>query len=66
MAQSARLALAHLRHLNGRRADAAATVRTTAADRTAPDDDDPWFWYTHGLLWRAPEYLQRLRAAVGR
>jgi tetratricopeptide (TPR) repeat protein len=65
-AQSARLALGHLRHLRGSRADAAATVRATAEDRAAADDTDPWFWYARGLLWRAPEYLQRLRAAVQR
>lgn len=65
-AQSARLALAHLRHLNGQRAEATATVRATAADRGAADDTDPWFWYTRGLLWRAPEYLQGLRTTVQR
>ena len=65
-AQSARLALAHLRHLNGQRAEATATVRATAEDRGAADDTDPWFWYTRGLLWRAPEYLQRLRTTVER
>jgi tetratricopeptide (TPR) repeat protein len=65
-AQSARVALAHLRHLNGPRADAAATVRATTEDRTAGDDTDPWFWYTQGLLWRVPEYVHRLRAAVQR
>jgi tetratricopeptide (TPR) repeat protein len=65
-AQSARLALARLRHLNGQRAEATATVRATAEDRGAADDTDPWFWYTRGLLWRAPEYLQGLRATVER
>jgi tetratricopeptide (TPR) repeat protein len=65
-AQSARLALARLRHLNGQRAEAAAAVRATADDRGAAEDTDPWFWYTRGLLWRAPEYLQGLRAAVER
>ena len=65
-AQSARLALARLRHLNGQRAEAAATVRATADDRGAAEDTDPWFWYTRGLLWRAPEYLQGLRATVER
>ena len=64
--QSARLALAHLRHLNGQRAEATATVRATAEDRGAADDTDPWFWYTRGLLWRAPGYLQGLRATVQR
>jgi hypothetical protein len=65
-AQSARLALAHLRHLNGQRAEATATVRATAEDRGATEDTDPWFWYARGLLWRAPEYLQGLRATIER
>jgi hypothetical protein len=65
-AQSARVALAHVRYLNGARADAAAAVRATAADGTGAETADPWFWYTRGLLWRTAGYLLTLRALAQR
>jgi tetratricopeptide (TPR) repeat protein len=63
--QSARLALAHLRHAEGNRSDALARVTTLAsAPKKADDTSDPWWWYLKGIGWRAPGYLEWLRAAV--
>jgi hypothetical protein len=64
--QSARLALAHLRHAAGARAAAAEAVRATAVDRGVGETVDPWFWYTRGLFWRAAGYMRALRAQVQR
>jgi tetratricopeptide (TPR) repeat protein len=60
-AQSAYVALAHVRHTTGARAAAAATVRATALDTSVPDSGDPWFWYAHGLSWRGNGYLDDLK-----
>ena len=64
--QSARLALAHLRHAAGARAAAAEAVRATAVDRGVGETVDPWLWYTRGLFWRAAGYMLALRAQVQR
>jgi tetratricopeptide (TPR) repeat protein len=64
--QSARLALAHLRHAAGARAAAAEAVRATATDRGVREIVDPWFWYTRGLFWRADALMRTLRAQVQR
>jgi tetratricopeptide (TPR) repeat protein len=64
MAQSVRLALAHLQHVSGGRWQAAAQVRATVTSGAEPEKTDPWFWYTRGLLWRSAGYLQALRSAV--
>jgi len=63
-AQSARLALAFTEYQDGARADAAARVRDTAADRGAADDGDPWFWYAMGFGAVAQSELTALRALV--
>jgi tetratricopeptide (TPR) repeat protein len=60
-AQSAYVALAHVRHTTGARAAAAADVRVTTLDTLVPDAGDPWFWYPRGLSWRANGYLDDLR-----
>jgi len=63
-AQSAYVALAHVRHTMGARAEAAEDVRITTLDRSVPDAGDPWFWYSRGLSWRANGYLDDLREMV--
>jgi tetratricopeptide (TPR) repeat protein len=63
-AQSAYMALAHVRHSTGARAAAAADVRATTLDTSVPDAGDPWFWYSHGLSWRANGYLADLREMI--
>jgi tetratricopeptide (TPR) repeat protein len=65
-AQSARLALAHLRHLAGNRQDAAERVKQMVTDAVALDTADPWFWYTRGTYWRAEPYLALLQAMIRR
>ena len=60
-AQSAYVALAHVRHTTGARAAAAATVRATTLDTSVPDVGDPWFWYPRGISWRANGYLADLK-----
>jgi tetratricopeptide (TPR) repeat protein len=60
-AQSAYIALAHVRHSTGARAAAAADVRATTLDTSVPDIGDPWFWYARGLSWRANGYLDDLK-----
>jgi tetratricopeptide (TPR) repeat protein len=62
--QSARLALAHLRHAAGVRAAAAEAVSAVALDRRIGDTADPWVWYTVGLSWRAGHLLSTLREQV--
>lgn len=64
--QSARLALAHLRHAAGARAAAAEAARATALDRSGGETVDPWFWYTRGLSWRTGYLLSTLREQVRR
>jgi tetratricopeptide (TPR) repeat protein len=62
---SARIALAHLRHLEGKRSEAADRVTAVAAEAKRTDDGaDPWLWYLRGTAWRAPAYLDVLRAMV--
>jgi tetratricopeptide (TPR) repeat protein len=63
-AQSARVALAHLRHATGNRGDAAARVRALASDPAGRDADDPWLWYLKGMSWRADGYLAELRTMI--
>lgn len=63
-AQSARVALAHLRHAAGDRAGAATRVRALASDLAARDADDPWLWYLKGMSWRAEGYLAELRNII--
>jgi hypothetical protein len=64
--QSARLALAHLRHAAGARVAAAEAAGATAADRRVGETVDPWYWYTRGLSWRAGRLLSTLREQVRR
>jgi tetratricopeptide (TPR) repeat protein len=64
--QSARLALAHLRHAAGARAAAAEAARAAALDRGVGETVDPWFWYTRGLSWRTGALLSTLREQVRR
>ena len=64
--QSARLALAHLRHAAGVRAAAAEAARAAALDRGVGETVDPWFWYTRGLSWRTGHLLSTLREHVRR
>ena len=63
-AQSAYMALGHLRHSMGARAAAAADVRATTLDTSVPDAADPWFWYSRGLSWRGNGYLADLREMI--
>lgn len=65
-AQSAYIALAHLRHAGGARREAAADVAVLARDRTLPDMSEPWFWYARGAAWRASGYLEELRTIIRR
>jgi tetratricopeptide (TPR) repeat protein len=62
--QSARLALAHLRHAAGARTAAADAVRATALERGVAETADPWLLYIHGLYWRTGGYLQTLLKQV--
>jgi tetratricopeptide (TPR) repeat protein len=62
--QSARLALAHLRHAAGARTAAADAVRATALERGVAETADPWFLYIHGLYWRTGAYLRTLLKQV--
>ena len=63
-AQSAYIALAHVRHARGARSEAAADVAALARDRTLPDTSEPWFWYARGAAWRAGGYAEELRSIV--
>ena len=63
-AQSAQIALAHARHAQGARTEAAEIVRTSAADQTATDDSDPWFWYSVGYASRIDGDLAELRRMI--
>ncbi len=63
-AQSAYMALAHVRHARGARAEAAEDVRSSAGVKNAPDTADPWFWYSRGTAWRGPGYVDDLRKMI--
>jgi len=59
-AQSAHLALAHVRHVIGARTKAAAEIRITTQDQVTGDTADPWFWYARGMFWHANVYFESL------
>ncbi len=62
-AESATLALAYLRHAQGRRAEALERTRAL----TSQKDDvgtDPWLWYRLGTAWRTGAYLEAMQAIV--
>jgi tetratricopeptide (TPR) repeat protein len=59
-AQSAHLALAHVRHVMGARTNAAAEMRITTQDRVTGDTADPWFWYARGMYWHGDAYFDAL------
>jgi tetratricopeptide (TPR) repeat protein len=61
-AQSAYIALAHVRHKSGARAEAAEKVRLATRDNSVPDTVEPWLWYSRGLSWRVNGYFDDLRA----
>jgi tetratricopeptide (TPR) repeat protein len=63
-AQSAYMALAHVRHARGARAEAAQDVRSSAGVKNAPDTADPWFWYSRGTAWRGPGYIDGLKKMI--
>lgn len=63
-AQSARIAKAHLAHASGARADAAAAAME-AITSTRPEND-PWWVYSDGQVWRFDWYLDRQRRMVRR
>jgi tetratricopeptide (TPR) repeat protein len=63
-AQSAYVALAHVRHARGARAEAAEDVRSSARVRDVPDTADPWFWYSRGTAWRGVGYVEELRRMI--
>ena len=64
-AQSAAIAIAHLRHADSHRPDAAARIQSTMTDVEPLDAAaDPWYWYTRGTAWRAAGYLEALRDQV--
>jgi len=63
-AQSAYMALAHLRHGRGARNEAAQDIRSSARATDVPDTSDPWFWYARGTAWRGPGYLEQLRTMI--
>jgi hypothetical protein len=62
--QSAFIALAHVRHAQGARAQAAHDVRVTTGTKGVPDTADPWFWYSRGTAWRGQVYLDDLRRMI--
>jgi tetratricopeptide (TPR) repeat protein len=59
--QSAFMALAHVRHAQGARAQSAQDIRVTTGAKGVPDTVDPWFWYSRGTAWRGPVYLDDLQ-----
>jgi hypothetical protein len=61
-AQSARLSLASMLYLQGKRAETSEIVRAVLS--SSPTEDDPWFWYAYGNYRHWPRYLSTLRAAV--
>jgi len=60
--QSARVARAHVAHLDGQRAQAAALVTPALANRD--DRMDPWWPYIRGQAWRFDSYLKLVHAMV--
>ena len=62
MPQAARIARAHLAHLDGRRSEAAATVTETLSSLS--DQSDPWWPYIRGQAWRFEAYLKIARSMV--
>jgi len=62
MPQAARIAAAHLAHLDGRRSEAAAIV--TEALSTFSDRSDPWWPFIRGQAWRFEGYLKIAHAFV--
>jgi tetratricopeptide (TPR) repeat protein len=63
-AQSANMALAHVRHARGARAEAAQDVRSSTGARDVADTADPWFWYSRGTAWRGAGYVAELRKMI--
>jgi tetratricopeptide (TPR) repeat protein len=64
LAQSAQIALAHARYGQGARTEAAEIMRASAANQTASEDADPWFWYTVGYASRIDGDLADLRRMI--
>ncbi len=64
-AQSAYMALAHIRHARGARAEAAEDVGSTTRAKGVSDTADPWFWYERGASWRGSRYLDATARARG-
>ena len=62
IAQSARLAAAHLAHADGQRSAASDAVIRALSGRS--DGSDPWWWYVRGQLWRVDIYRDAARAMV--
>jgi tetratricopeptide (TPR) repeat protein len=60
--QSARIAKAYLEHQSGARQDAVEEV--LKATSLPLDENDPWWPYLRGQLWRRDPYLKRLRSMV--
>jgi tetratricopeptide (TPR) repeat protein len=63
-AQSAHMALAHLHHARGARAEAAEEVRSTSRPDGVGDTSDPWFLYSRGTALRGRRYLDELRSMI--
>lgn len=62
--QSARVALAHLAHLQGQRSAALETIDALGTTRQDERPIDPWLWYGKGTARMADAYLAQMRAAV--
>ncbi len=62
MPQAARIAAAHVAHLEGRRLEAAQTVTTALSSRS--NQSDPWWPYIRGQAWRFEGYLAIARSLV--
>jgi tetratricopeptide (TPR) repeat protein len=60
--QSARMAKAFLEHQSGARQEAVEEV--LRATSLPLDENDPWWVYLRGQLWRRDRYLKRLREMV--
>jgi hypothetical protein len=60
--QSAQVARAHIAHLEGQRAQAAALVTPALANRD--DRMDPWWPYIRGQAWRFESYVKLAHATV--
>ncbi len=57
--QSARIAKAFLEHQSGARQEAVEEI--LRATSLPLDENDPWWVYLRGQLWRRDTYLKRLR-----